>query len=167
MGCPSLQKEQGYILRGSVLFRKQGTWRSSSQMHLLIVLPERTSETEHLSPGAVLSRAVAHGLSWGCGGSLGAAGVRWIFPGYSLATRCHARTTRTACAPVLQLPAHGLTRPWCLLVACRCHVGVVSSHVPQQRLRCTCRKNVCATPAPHHHLPPTTKSTENPSVSNM
>lgn len=46
------------------------------------------------------------------GRSLGAAWVRWIFPGYSLATRCHARTTRPACAAVLQLPARGLTKPW-------------------------------------------------------
>lgn len=93
-----------------------------------------------------------------CGGSLGAAWVRWIFPGYSLATRCHARTTRTACAAVLQPPADGLTKPWCLLVACHCHVGGVSSHVPQQCLCCTCRKNVCAKPTPppppstHHQI---------------
>lgn len=60
-------------MRGSVLFRKQGVYRFSSQNHYLIILPQHTLETEHLGPGGVLGRAVALGLSRGCGGTLGAA----------------------------------------------------------------------------------------------
>lgn len=77
----------------------------------MIILPEWTSETEHLSPGAVLSRAVAHGLSWGCGGIPGCSLSQMDPPRVLFGHQMSRKDHQTSCA-VLQLPAHGLTKPW-------------------------------------------------------
>lgn len=133
--------------------------------HYLIILPENPLETEHLGASVVPGRAV--GLSCGSAGYLGVAVSPTAPPGVLFDHQMSRKHRHSSVRSARRLPAHGLTEARCLLVACRLPRWSLCSCTFLSKICTTLAKRMCTLKQTPPFLPPSIKSTENPSVSNM
>lgn len=121
--------------------------------HDLIILSEHTLETEHLGPREVLGRAVAGGISCGCGGTLGAV-CQMVLLGvlfdHQMSRKDHQSSTCcSASSSLLMIDQQ------CFLVACCLPRWWLSSHAFHSRVCTALAKrmymlNQTPLPAPFH-----------------